>query len=180
MLGASSAPEAARFTETAAQPIRLPVINTTYPGYLFMLGTPYIGTVALLGLLSSSPKVTYTHFGWAHEMHSKPVSESTRQRPCCLYYHRSRIHMVDMAEDVIAAWGPGTAACRGHITGRGLEERPLSRDPNILHVQPAISGPKCLVVLAIELFLHRPSNGMSDTSYARCCSYMWSRTCIHS
>ena len=56
----------ARFTRTVAPPIR-PVVNVTKPAYLFMLGTPYSGTTALLGLLTSSPKVTIPSRGWAHE-----------------------------------------------------------------------------------------------------------------
>lgn len=61
-------PEAARFLDVTAADVRPPV-NATYPGYLFVLGTAYGGTTALLGLLSSSPKVTIPDAGWAHEGH---------------------------------------------------------------------------------------------------------------
>ena len=66
-------PEVAKFTKTTAAEKRPPV-NTTYPGYLFVLGTAYGGTTALLGLLSSSPKVSVPEEGWAHEGHWQLVS----------------------------------------------------------------------------------------------------------
>mmetsp|Transcript_10905 Transcript_10905/g.30867 ORF Transcript_10905/g.30867 Transcript_10905/m.30867 type:complete len:420 (-) Transcript_10905:147-1406(-) len=57
---------AARFSRNAA-PAHRPIVNATKPAYLFMLGTPYSGTTALLGLLTSSPHVTIPSRGWAHE-----------------------------------------------------------------------------------------------------------------
>ena len=66
-------PETARFTNTQAPPHR-PAVNSTFPGYLFILGTAYGGTTPLLGLLSSSPKVAIPDAGWAHEGHWQLVS----------------------------------------------------------------------------------------------------------
>mmetsp|Transcript_15322 Transcript_15322/g.42849 ORF Transcript_15322/g.42849 Transcript_15322/m.42849 type:complete len:431 (+) Transcript_15322:97-1389(+) len=59
---------AARLTRTTAPGFR-PDVNLTHPGYLFVFGTPYGGTTALLGLLSSSPNVAVPDKGWAHEAH---------------------------------------------------------------------------------------------------------------
>lgn len=61
-------PRAERLTRTEARPQR-PDVNATHPAYLFVIGTPYGGTTALLGLLSTSPNVAVPRAGWAHEGH---------------------------------------------------------------------------------------------------------------
>uniref|UniRef100_A0A061S2I2 Sulfotransferase n=2 Tax=Tetraselmis sp. GSL018 TaxID=582737 RepID=A0A061S2I2_9CHLO len=68
-------PIAEKYSKTQAPSDKI-VVNTTFPGYVFMLGTAYGGTTALLGLLSSSPQVAVPNSGWAHEAHWKLISSN--------------------------------------------------------------------------------------------------------
>ena len=64
-------PLAKKATNTGPGPQPVTAVDyTKFPSYVFMLGTPYGGTTPLLGMLSSSPNVTFPrNVGWAHEAH---------------------------------------------------------------------------------------------------------------
>eukprot|EP00192_Tetraselmis_astigmatica_P012866 CAMPEP_0117683376 /NCGR_PEP_ID=MMETSP0804-20121206/20355_1 /TAXON_ID=1074897 /ORGANISM="Tetraselmis astigmatica, Strain CCMP880" /LENGTH=426 /DNA_ID=CAMNT_0005493941 /DNA_START=56 /DNA_END=1336 /DNA_ORIENTATION=- len=106
--------EALRFADNPPPAVR-PDVNTTHPGYLFVFGTPYGGTTALLGLLSSSPKVTVPVSGWAHEAHwqlgnhkiypfQKLARSHTPQQYWTDYKYDPTVDMEEMTRELDMVW----------------------------------------------------------------------------